>query len=264
MAINFNPFQFPQMREFKKPQTITDALRESEPLFTSALKDVKDYREQQDRRKTFNDAMEGDRTGYEWYDENDPAHKAMVDEWIRTGNAGNILIQRNMWNSNKQAEAERKAEEDKLIRSKMLDFDDAMSGFKAQKESNYTPDELIALGDKGQAAKRIIAELSDMGQDVTGLQKQWDEVNAIKKAAAQASVDEKAEADAIAQMEEDMKAEEAAQKAQAAKDRAAKRKANLPNAKDAFKALTPGQRYKVKQGGQFTHGGFTYTYNEVK
>jgi len=264
MAINFSPFQFPTMRGFKKPTNIAEALKEAQPLVNSTLKDVKEYKEQQDRRKTFNDAMEGDRAGYEWYDENDPAHKAMVDEWIRTGNAGNILTQRNMYATNKKAEEEKAAEEQRLIRKGRLDFDDAMSGFRAQKESNYTPDELLAIGDKGQQAKRIIAEMADRGVDTTEMLAQWDAVNNAKRAAAQASIDEQNLAAAEEELENDIKAYEEEQKKQAQNDRAAKRKANLPNAKAAFGSLTAGQKIIVKKDGKFKHGGHTYSYSEVK
>lgn len=254
MAINFSPFQFPTMREFKKPTNIAEALKEAQPLVTSTLNDVKAYKEQQDRRKLVNDALEGDKVGYEWFNAEDPAHKAVIDEYIRTGSTAGLQGQRNQWLASQERikqEIKNKeaiqANEAKQAAAKAAEEANAMSAAKAKGEFldavNYMPN--FKNDDERNA-------WDEMMRDRYG--------NMYREWLAQQNEDKKWMA-AAKTGENDAKV---AAKETAIKNAKEKKSANLPGARSAWGSLSNRARASARENGFFMYNGIKYQISEME
>lgn len=233
-----DPVAFPQVKAFQKKKTLNDALMEIQPLVESTAKNVQDYNDRNARMEEFDNAVANKREGYEWYNENDPAHVALREEYIRTGNASGLAQQRGMWQNSQALKAEKEAGVADRKKGLLRSFNRGIATLDAWKGAEPSPEATAQINLNALSAQEAIDDLAEAGEDVTELQAQLDSIKGVKQAAVEAKADEIA-----------------AKEATAEKKKAERAKA-LKAAKAEFKTLTPAQQKRVKDGATFK--GFTY------
>lgn len=137
------PFEFPTAPAFQKKKNVADALKEVQPLIDQSIKDAKEYNDRTNRKKEMDAAIEAGTAGYEWFNPEDPAHKAVIEQYVRTGDASGIANQRNIWQQRQdrisaeaKAEAERKIAESKAAAKAEEAADSAWVDAKYEENAN--------------------------------------------------------------------------------------------------------------------------------
>lgn len=222
----------------KKRKTIDETLREIGPMLADSAENIKQYNDRTARQKEVDAAIAGGNEGFEWFNGDDPAHKAVIEEYVRTGNASGLAQQRGMWQNSQALKAEKEAGVADRKKGLLRSFNRGIATLDAWKGAEPSPEATAQINLNALSAQEAIDDLAEAGEDVTELQAQLDAIKGVKQAAVDSKVDEIAAKEA------------------AAEQRKAERAKALNAAKAEFKTLTPAQQKRVKDGA--TYKGFSY------